>query len=260
VPYPEDDWTFDDFMEKARKLRDPKKGRWAFKFDNWMPGWIVWIWANGGDVLSPNGDKATGYFNSPKTIEAVKFVNDMINKDHVAPNLSEVAAGGVNPFLNGDAAMEVAGHWEMVGIKSATGIKLSDIGVAPWPTTLKKPVTVMYEVGFSMSKHCKHPELAWKFIKFVTSKRYQSVYQSTGIAVCARKDVALERAEGNALEKKFLDIVPSARSPWGASVEGYDYVETEGPKLVGRVLNREISVEQALNEVSERIDGYFKIK
>ncbi|MFY9234458.1 MAG: extracellular solute-binding protein, partial [Fimbriimonadaceae bacterium] len=51
VPYPRDNWTYDDFIEKAKKLTIPEKQQWGFKFDNWMPGWIVWLWNTGGDVL-----------------------------------------------------------------------------------------------------------------------------------------------------------------------------------------------------------------
>lgn len=263
VPYPKDDWTFDDFVRTARAVQTPQSGKgakWGFKFDNWMPGWIIWVWAAGGDVLSPDGSKAAGYLDSPRTVAAVKFISDLVNRYGVAPSLSQVAAGGVNPFLNGDAAMEVAGHWEMVGIKNSTKLKVEDIGIAPWPSETGRKVTVMYEVGFAMSRRAKNPGLAWKLIKFLTSRRYQSVYQQTGIAVAARKDVARERAKGNQLEQKFLEIVPSARPPWGASVEGYDFVETEGPKMMNRVLNREVTPEQALREMVRRVDGYFKIK
>lgn len=310
VPYPSDNWTFDEFIDKARRLTKPEIGQWGFKFDNWMPGWIVWIWNNGDDVLgtpspSPAGERAGGvespplhyerreegagdgelrsgaYLNSEKTTEAVTFLRDMINVHKAAPTLGQVAALGVNPFMDGKAAMEVAGHWEMVGIKAAKGIKLEDIGVAPWPSnltangtngtdqqTVKRrapntqhptPSTVMYEVGLAISRRSKHPEIAWRFVKFLTSRRYQEAYQRTGIAVCARKDVAAERAKNNLMEQKFLQIVPSARAPWGASVEGYDYVETEGPKMMDRVLAGG-DVKGELDEAVRRIDGYFRIR
>lgn len=284
VPYPPDDWTYDDFLEKAKKLTIPEKQQWGFKFDNWMPGWIMWIWNMGGDVLNspspaPGGEGvggrgADGAFNSPQSATAIQFLHDLVNVHKAAPTLGQVASLGVNPFLDGKAAMAVSGHWEMVGIQAAKNIKLEDIGIAPFPSGTGKPTgeaprtpntqypipnTVMYEVGFAMARRTKNPEAAWKFIKFLTSKRYQSVYQKTGIAICARKDVSQERAKDNPLEQKFLQIVPSARAPWGASVEGYDYVETEGPKMMDRVLAGG-DVRKELDEAVRRIDGYFKLR
>jgi multiple sugar transport system substrate-binding protein len=259
IPYPKDDWNYTDFLETAKRLTDPAKGQWGFKFDNWMPGWIIWVWNMGGDVLSPDGKHASGYLDGPRTIAALEWMNRMINVEKVAPSLSQVAALGVNPFMDGKAGMEVAGHWEMVGIKAAKNIKLEDIGVAPWPSDIGKPNTVLYAVGFAMSRRTKHPDAAWKFIKFLASKRYQERYQTTGIAVCGRKDVALERAKGDSLEQKFLEIVPSARPPWGAFVEGYDYVETEGPKMMDRILAGGDAKKEA-EEAVRRIDGYFKIR
>ncbi len=65
VAYPKAGWSFQEFLETAKKLTDPAKKQYGFAFANWMPGWIMWIWNNGGDVLSPDGKTASGYFDSP---------------------------------------------------------------------------------------------------------------------------------------------------------------------------------------------------
>jgi multiple sugar transport system substrate-binding protein len=259
VPYPADHWTYDEFLETAKKLTDHKRGRWGFKFDNWMPGWITWIWNNGGDVLSPDGTHASGFMDSPATVEAVQFMVDLVNKHRVAPSISDTAALGVNPFMNGDAAMQVAGHWALVEIQNAPKVRLEDIGIAPLPTNLPQSVTVMYQVGVSIGRNCRNPDLAWEFIKFHTSTPYQERYNASGIAISARRELAKEMAEGDPRRSKFVEIVPSARVPWGSLVEGYDYVETEGPKMMDAALaGRDPAA--ALREAARRIDAYFKIR
>lgn len=264
VPYPRAGWTFDQFLETAKRLTNGPQ--YGFVFTNWMPGWITWIWNNGGDVLDPAGDRALGYLDSDRSTRALTFCANLVNVQRVAPSLSSTAATGVDPFTNGDAAMQISGHWAMVGYQSAPKdekgqpkLKMSDVGVVELPTNLPQSVTVMYEVGFAIGKNCKHPEAAWKLVKFLTSKRYQSVYNSTGIAICARKDVAQERAQKSVLEAEFLKIVPTARGPWGAKVEGYDYVESAGQTMMDNILGG-TNAQQAATEAARRIDRYFSIK
>lgn len=268
VEEPRPGWTYDDFLDAAKKLTivrsDGKTVQWGFKFANWMPGWITWIWNNGGDVLSPNGDRAGGYFDSPRTVEALTFLRDLVTKHRVAPSLSTTAATGVDPFLTGKAAMEISGHWAMVGYQEAKDLNMEDIGVAPVPTNLpprdgkRTATTVMYEMGFAIGKNCKHPEAAWKFIKFCTGQRYQEAYNSTGIAVCARKDVSQARATDER-ERRFLEIVPTARAPWGSIVEGYAFVETTGVQAMDRILAGE-DPQQVARQAARRIDEYFRIR
>ena len=123
---------------------------------------------------------------------------------------------------------------------------------------MPKSVTVMYEAGLAISKQAKNPELAWKYLKYFTSYAVQKRYNKTGIAVDARKDVASER-ETDPLEKAFLDIVPSARPPWGSRVMGYDYVETAGTKAMEAILQG-TDAKAALKEAARRIDAYFALR
>jgi len=262
VPYPKPGWTMDDFLATARALT--REGKYGFKFANWMPGWLPLAWNFGAEVLDPAGERATGAFDGPEMTDAVGFIKQLIEKDKVAPSLSAAAAQGYDPFLHGDAAMEISGHWAMVGYatppKDAAGkpkISLDRIGVVELPTKLPKSVTVMYEAGFAIGKNCRHPELAWKFIKHMTSYGVQKRYQATGIAVCARKDVARERATDER-ERAFLRIVPSARKPWGAIVEGYDNVETEGQEMLDGVLKSGMPPAQALQKAAQAIDEDFR--
>ncbi len=264
VPFPKAGWNFDQFLDTAKSLT--KNQKHGFVFTNWMPGWIMWLWNNGGDVLDAEGDKAAGFLNGERSTQALTYCADLVNRWHVAPSLSSTASTGVDPFTNGDVAMQISGHWAMIGYQSAPKddkgqpkLKMEDVGILELPTNLLNSVTVMYEVGFAIGKNCKHPEAAWKLVKFLTSKRYQSVYNSTGIAICARKDVAIERAKANPLEAEFLKIVPTARGPWGAKVEGYDYVESSGQTMMDNILGG-TPADKAATEAAQRIDRYFSIK
>lgn len=261
VPYPPDHWNFDDFVATAKKLT--KGNQYGFKFANWMPGWVPWIWNMGGDVLSPDGTRATGFCDSNGNARAVEFLYRLTNRDKVAPNLSAAAAMGVDLFTNGSAAMEVSGHWAMVGYsaapKDANGkplLDLKDVGVTFLPTELSESQTVIYAAGYAITRNCKDPKLAWEFIRFMTSVENQRRLNKTGIAVSGRMDVSRENAN-NEREKKFLQIIPTARVPWGSRVERYEFVETSGQKMLDSVMLNDKDPRLALKQMADEIDREF---
>lgn len=263
VPYPTSDWDFAEFLEVAKKLNDPGRRVYGFAFSNWMPGWIMWLWNNGGDVLSPDGTRAVGYLDSPKNVEAVSFLRDLIVKHKVAPSLSQQAAMGVDLFANGQAAMVVNGHWGLIGYKNAPKdsqgrpkIDWQRLGVVSLPHNTPEPVTVMYEAGYGIPRGAKNPELAWKFVKMWSGYELQSRYNESGIAVSARLDVSRQRAE-DPIEAQFLPIIPQARPPHGARVEGYEVVEKNGKNALDSILNNNTPVQEALTRAAERIDKEF---
>ncbi len=268
VAYPNPNWNRAEFLQTARALT--KDGKHGFVFTTWMPGWIMWLWNSGGDVFDM-GDRGDGgelgdpssnspssppsptvVLDSPQNIDTVTWLRDLITKHQVSPSLSATAAQGVDPFANGTAAMQVSGHWAMVGLKAQKNIQMDRLGVVPMPSENGRSQTVMYESGFAIGKYCKNPEAAWKFIKFMTSYEVQKRYNATGIAICARKDVSQERAI-DPLEKSFIDIVPNARGPWGAKIVGYDLVEEIGQKMMDSVMKNGVKPSVALRKAAEEI-------
>jgi multiple sugar transport system substrate-binding protein len=264
VPYPRPGWTFDDFLQTAVALTKPERKQYGFAFANWMPGWVMWLWNNGGSVLDPEGRRATGYLDSEKNVETVSFLRDLMVKHRVSPDLSAVAAQGVDPFANGEAAMTISGHWAIIGYKNAPKgkdgkpkIDWQRLGVVELPTNLPQSQTVMYSAGYGITRRSRQKELAWKFIKMWTGYELQRKYNSSGIAVCARKDVSQERAT-DPVEREFLRIVPTARPPKGSEVEGYEIVEKYGKSAIDATLNGGKDVRTALKDAATRIDMEFR--
>lgn len=252
VPYPKFDWTWDDFLAAAKALT--KDGKYGYTFNNWMPGWLPWIWNNDADVFGENR-KATGAANSPQFVEGITWLRDLVIVHKVAPSLSQLASEGAPPFSHGEAAMETSGHWNLVGLANAPDIKLDQIGIVPIPVSRRgmQPKTVMYESGWSIGKNCRHADLAWEFIRYYTSQEVQRKIQSTGIGICARRDIATERAN-DPRERDFLRIVPTAIRPWGATIEEYNFVESEGQKAMDGVLKGGRDPMEAFTRFAEAVD------
>lgn len=266
VPYPDGSWNFAKFREVAKKLTkanaDPAKRQYGFAFSNWMPGWVMWLWNNGGDVVSADGTKASGTFDSPKNQETFGFIAQLV-KDGIAPSMSQMAAQGVDPFANGQAAMQVSGHWQIISYKAAPKdasgkprLNWKRLGVCALPHNGPQSQTVMYESGWAIPTRSKHPDLAWKFIRYMTSAEVQRKFQSSGIAVCARKDIAKERAK-DPFEAQFIPLIPLARAPNGTRIENYDFVEKRGQDAMSAVLQSGRSPQFALERAAQRIDKEF---
>jgi multiple sugar transport system substrate-binding protein len=258
VPYPKAGWNFGQFRATAAALTKPEIGQYGFVFSNWMPGWVMWLWNNGAEPLSPDGMTASGYIDSPKAIETLGYLRDLVVKDKVAPSFSQVASTGVDLFADGKVAMTISGHWSLVSYKAAKKIDWRQLGVVELPHQTPESHTVMYEAGFGITQRSKHKELAWKLVKMWTSYRLQSKYNASGIAVCARKDVAAERAT-EPIDRQFVQIINQARPPAGSWIEGYDVVEDEGRKAMDTILNNpDTPVGAALKKAAERIDHEFE--
>jgi multiple sugar transport system substrate-binding protein len=272
VPYPTSDWNFDKFRETARKLTikgdhagDQSK-QYGFAFLNWPAGWVMWLWNNGADHISPDGTRAIGWLDSPKSVEAVGFLRDMI-LEGIAPSISQSAALGVDPFANGQAAMAISGHWSMVPYKAAPKgpdgkpkLSWDDLGVVALPHNVPTSQTVMYESGYAIGAHCQHRDLAWKFIRYMTSHDVQSVYQSSGIAVCGRKDVAEERAKASPLEAEFIPIIPSCRPPYGCRIMSYDFVEEQMQKAMDSIIQSGRDPQWAMTKAAQAVEREWQKK
>ncbi len=258
IPYPQDGWTWQDFRRACEKLtlRPPGSlhpAQYGFQVENWMPGWITWVWQNGGDVLTPDGKQAEGALDSPATQEALEFFAGLV-RDGLAPSLSQAQAQGANPFESGLVAMQISGHWNLVGLKASETLKLADVGVVGLPQNHKR-ITVLYEAGYAMTRHCKHPQETWEYIKFLSGPFVQRKKAELGIGISANRRIAESRRQSTPLEPAFLDNVRYGIAPWGARIENYAQVEDIGKEMMEQILVGHTPVANASREAAKRIDA-----
>ncbi|MGC8874962.1 MAG: ABC transporter substrate-binding protein, partial [Chloroflexia bacterium] len=183
VPYPQPGWTYDDLREIAKRLTKDTDGdgtidQYGFYADLWDME-LIWseaIWAYGGDILSP--DRTHTLINSPEARQVWKLFHDMIFVDHSWPDTTTAAEYGGDPFLAGAAAMTTIGHWVVPGYAEA-GFRWD---VAPMPRGPAGQATSVNSAGFVIAKATKHPDEAWKFLKFVLSPDGQKRLAQLGFA------------------------------------------------------------------------------
>ncbi|GEM_PF-6905609 len=175
IAFPRDGWNWDEFREVCRRLTMDKDGDGKidqYAIDGWgLLNWYPMILQNGGYIISP--DKKSCLINSPESIEAMKFIQDLFVKDkvivseQVSPALKQM--GGAAMMTNGKVAMTTAGFggymgfpdidWDMVAPPERKGGRRVFHGGC-W--------------GYAIPTGAKNPKGGWELIKYLTSKEIQS--------------------------------------------------------------------------------------
>ncbi|CAH1216299.1 Putative ABC transporter substrate-binding protein YesO [Paenibacillus plantiphilus] len=232
VAYPTGDWTWDDYLEAAKKLT-VKEGDKIVQYGSdsntnwWIPAEIA-VRQNGGDFFKD--EKAN--FDSPEVIEALQFWADITNKHKVAPTLAEMSGQG-DLFPSGLVAMTRNGVWLKDTYKD---IKDFEWDIAPLPKQ-KQASTVLHTSYFTMSSKSKHKEEAWELIKWLSGPEVQEGIDSKAGFLPTRKSVS---------DKEVYDTkMPASTHLIGDTA---DY---------GRLLPYAPGVKQATDELQKELEQIF---
>lgn len=113
IPYPTNDWTFDEFMEIAQALTDTSGDVKKFGLQangSWFRD-IGWIRGTGKQEFDSLIDPKKATFNQPEIVDIVqKMAQDVIYTMGAAPSPADTS-GGANTFQTGNCAMKYEGPW-----------------------------------------------------------------------------------------------------------------------------------------------------
>lgn len=266
IPFPRDNWTWNDYLLTARRLTRDLNGdgttdTYGTTFTNYYFYWIVWVWSAGGDVVDPLGMRATGLLNSPPTELALHFLIDLRRQGY-APDVGswvQAEKTGMNTqlFANGSTAMLLDGHWRMpVFIKYVREGRL-DIGVAPLPRHPSGGRTnVMYESGWCVPVDASHPKEAAELAAFMAGSFAARVRSSQFLELPAVRAIAEEivAADTTGWEAAFFREVPFCRQPWGSKIERFSEIEWTLQDAVDEVMLKEAPMHETMTAYAARID------
>ncbi|WP_405915319.1 ABC transporter substrate-binding protein [Streptomyces sp. NBC_00728] len=140
VPYPKPGWSWDEFVDTARRLTDSGRG----VFGTGWPGtgdedtvWRLWpmIWDLGGEVVAADG-KSIGF-----TEQGTRALGTLARLAHDKSVYVDPKPGSeqmYQVFLGGRMAMVATGPWELPDIITAK----VDYDVVPLPTYNGRPITI----------------------------------------------------------------------------------------------------------------------
>lgn len=202
VPYPNQNWTFEDFLQTAIKLTD--KNTFGISFEENPYYYIPYLLSCGGDILP---DK----INTTESQYALNFYSDLRNKYHVAPKKYEIASATMaQMFTQQRIAMYLSGRWMVPKLREECKF---DWDIVQFPKGTKGSIVQADSSGWAISKSSKHKDEAYKLIKYLSSKQSSDKFVSSGLIVPARIDgeKAFLDNKKPINAKVFIDIIPTSK-------------------------------------------------
>lgn len=182
------EWTWETMREAAIKLtrRDGSVvTRWGFMTttSDWNR-MAQWLWEAGGDWMDPEDPKRF-IGDQPEAVSAIAFLHEMIWELGVARN----NLSGTE-FINGNAAMADDGIHAIFNNYEAGIAGSFDWNVAPRPKgpNGRKPWAV--DDAFGIWSGTRHPDEAWRFLKFLASREGQEIMSTIEGLAPTRRSVA----------------------------------------------------------------------
>lgn len=194
IPYPTNNWTWNDLLGAAQKLtidrdRDGIPEQWGIQMNaNWESGFEYWVAAAGGRLISEDGKKFTGYMDSPESIRALRFYSDLYHKYRVAPPPADLQgwAGDNTEFINGTAAMLIFGYWPQEGFLKIPRI---DLGVAPLPRDRVRANILFWEGG-GITKSSDHPEESLDYLMYFTDNKSAGLWDGIELPITIQQSLS----------------------------------------------------------------------
>ncbi|MBP1082805.1 ABC transporter substrate-binding protein [Bacillus capparidis] len=259
---PKNPWTWDQVLEAAKKINDPKNGVYGIDpaqgfSEGEGPAYFKSpiLWQFGGEILNPEGTSADGFLNSPESLKALQFYQDLYQKEKVA-----AVELPPDPFATGKLGISIDGSWALAHFSSNfPDFKLGeDYGVAPLPKG-EKQVAPNGGWTLGISAKTKQQDEAWKFIKYLTSYEGQKTYVEATGDIPVRYSVAKEIPELNEYPKNIFLVQSQEFSKNRPVTPAYPTVSKAMKKLfedVG-IGNRDVkaSAEEAVMEIDKALQS-----
>ncbi len=241
--------TWPEFIDISKKLTLDSDGngsidQWGFTTVGAVdPGFELrfspFIWSFGGDYLTEDGKHSA--LNRPETIEGFRFFVELYKKYEVVPPgiLKRTPQDTRVQFANQQAAMMFSSGWTIPDIDDINPmLKASEVlEAAPVPSNGKK-VTSAWVSAWIMSSTTKHPNEAWKLIRFLTSKDMELKWFRDDGVLSSRKDV---NRTPEVLNDKYAQVI-SSQLPYARLVPQIK----EWPEIITVVTK---AVQDAINEI-----------
>ncbi len=191
IPYPSDDWTWDDLLEIAKKLTVYDENGRVKRYGFYTWAWQNFVLSNGGNLVDDVKHPTRLTLDSPQAKEGLQFYVDLIHKYKVSPTptaLINMGMGVQMMFMTGRLAMLGSGIWETPALRNIQNFDWDVVMFPKSPKGIRRFATG--GTAYCILKTSKNPKLAWEVVKALTSVRAMEKMASTGLAQPARISVA----------------------------------------------------------------------
>jgi multiple sugar transport system substrate-binding protein len=275
VPYPEEGWTWDEFLSAAKALTQDLDGdgltdQHGLGVENSLIRFTPFIWQAGGELVDDTDRPTRLTIDTPEAREAIQFFIDLSLVHKVVPTEAEVlAVSDEDRFVNGTTAMLLQSRRVVPTLRQ---IESFTWDVAPLPQH-EEAAGILHADAYCMSATTQNQDVAWRFIEFANGPEGQQLAARVGRTVPSLKAVAespvflgprggvatgtdLDRFAPPASARVFLDTVPQIRRV--PSISTWPEVEEAFQNTLGRAFYGEVPVDDAIAIAMARSEQAFQ--
>ncbi|MFN9076374.1 MAG: ABC transporter substrate-binding protein, partial [bacterium] len=260
IPFPAADWTWDDFIAKARALSKLKAkdgdAITGSEFVTWPVMVRTYLRTEGAEAIDDALEKIR--IEEPNAIRALETLRAWRhNEEGTLTSGKSKIATGASVFLGGKVGM--AGPFGRWVVPSYRSIPTPDKGgfewdFAPLPRGSAEANCVL-TVSWSMARDTPHPEESWKLIKWLTNAESQAANARLGLAIPTMKSVAaspafLDNTLPPANNQGYLDAIPEATViAWPADPT---FEQIFGSTMDQGLKTGDLTLAQAIEQMNEK--------
>lgn len=208
------------------------------------------VWGNGGDLY--NTSRTESALNSPEAIEALQFLQRMIEEEATQPNIETYERRRLleDDFQAGKLGMMISGPWFINRLRNEAPDLRFGIAPIPYNTT---PSTYGVMDAIVILRTSRNKALAWEYLESLYTINNRLEYALTA-GVLPEMKAVVEAPEfvNDPDYAVFLSLLPDARfEPLHIRSEEISQTVIEA---VRAVYMQEADVEAALNDATEEIN------
>lgn len=195
--------TLEEFLKGAEKSKTPLisvsgVGDWDF---------YPYFWLFGGTLTDPEFKKASGYLDSPASIDAINKLVELHQKKILTIKEVDGTADAWDGIKTGEYAMFFEGPWYFGSYEDnlAQGIEAAQI-----PTYNGRSASVVGGENIVMFHTSKHQDAAYEFLKFMTSEEVQLAMLDAGQLPVLKSLVTNEKVTGNPVWSVYMKQLETA--------------------------------------------------
>ena len=259
VPYPTEDWTWDDFADMAEQLSSGSGADRTYAMvSHWVQNRFV-PYFYGGEPY--NDDWTQQSIDQPETVKGIELIEHLINIEA----LPDAAASSSIPtdamFVSQKAAIYPLGLFEAGDLAKKIGNNFEWGVVLPPKDPNGKNVNIKFQTGFAMNKDSKNKDAAWAYIKTVSmNKEINDIYTKVGIpALKESADTTFAEMTIPNTDIKQTDYLTgledAVQAPWGGAInKATDVFEQLMEEITTRKSTTEEAVEKYAPQIQEALD------
>jgi multiple sugar transport system substrate-binding protein len=263
VPYPSDDWTWDDFVQTALSLTRDLDGdgtidQYGLGTEPSLFRLAPFVWQNSAPLVDDPETATRLTLTRPPSLEALQWFVDLQRMHGVVPGrIEEAALDSESRFVGGTTAMFLNSRR---GTPTYREISSFTWDIAPLPRQ-KEAAGILHSDAYCLSKTTANKDAAWTFIEFANSVEGQSIIVRSGRTVpslieVAESDLFLDPDEAPGRSRVFLDTIPVLRRV--PIISTWEEIERTAGQEIERAFYGDISADEAATLAGQRTEEYFQ--